>query len=148
MLSKYRVLDITQFVAGPTSSRVMAELGADVIKVELSPTGDHARRSGLQAKNKHMKQSTQSTYLAQHNHSKRSIAINLKSEKGQSIIKQLVEQSDWLIENFAPGVIGRMGSSYDEVKAVNTEIIICSVSFAGQQGPLSKEPGCDYMAAA
>ena len=50
MLSKYRVLDITQFVAGPTSSRIMAELGADVIKVELFPTGDHARRSGLQAK--------------------------------------------------------------------------------------------------
>ena len=117
MLSKYRVLDITQFVAGPTSSRIMAELGADVIKVELFPTGDHARRSGLQAKNKNISQCTQSTYFAQHNHSKRSIALNLKSEKGQSIIKQLVEQSDVLIENFAPGVIGRMGLSYDEVKS-------------------------------
>ena len=148
MLSKYRVLDITQFVAGPTSSRIMAELGADVIKVELFPTGDHARRSGLQAKNKNIKQCTQSTYFAQHNHSKRSIALNLKSEKGQSIIKQLVEQSDVLIENFAPGVIGRMGLSYDEVKSVNPEIIMCSISFAGQRGPLSKEPGFDYMAAA
>ena len=69
--------------------------------------------------------------------SKRSIALNLKSERA-SIIKQLVEQSDVLIENFAPGVIGRMGLSYDEVKAVNPEIIMCSISFAGQRGPLSE----------
>ena len=75
MLSKYRVLYITQFVVGPTSSRIMAELGADVIKIELFPTGDHARRSGLPAKNKNIKQCTQSTYFAQHNNSKRSLDL-------------------------------------------------------------------------
>lgn len=103
----------------------MAELGADVIKVELFHTGDHARQSGLQAKNKNIKRCTESTYFAQHNHSKRSIAINLKSEKGQSSIKQLVGQSDVLLKTLHRGVIGQMGLSYDEVKAVNPEIIMC-----------------------
>ena len=124
-LQGVRVADFSAIFSGPIAGAMLADQGADVIKVELFPTGDHARRSGLQAKNKNIKQCTQSTYFAQHNHSKRSIAINLKSEKGQSIIKQLVGQSDVLIENFAPGVIGRMGLSYDEVKAVNPEIIMC-----------------------
>ena len=85
MLCGYRVLDITQFVAGPTCSRLMAELGADVIKVELTPIGDHARRSGLKSRKKGYANSTQSTYFAQHNHSKRSLAINLKSNEGQAL---------------------------------------------------------------
>ena len=148
MLCGYRVLDITQFVAGPTCSRLMAELGADVIKVELTPIGDHARRSGLRSRKKEYANCTQSTYFAQHNHSKRSLAINLKSNKGQALIKKLIERSDVLVENFAPGVIGRMGLSYDEVKKINPEIIMCSISFAGQEGPLANEPGFDYMAAA
>jgi len=148
MLCGYRVLDITQFVAGPTCSRLMAELGADVIKIELTPTGDHARRSGLRSRKKEFEHCTQSTYFAQHNHSKRSLAINLKSQEGQSLIKKLISKSDVLIENFAPGVIGRMGLAYDAVKKINPEIVMCSISFAGQNGPLANEPGFDYMAAA
>ena len=89
MLTGYRILDITQFVAGPTCSRLMAEMGADVIKVELAPNGDHARRSGLKPRQQEHKNSSQSTYFGQHNHSKRSIAINLKTEKGLSLLKKL-----------------------------------------------------------
>ena len=146
MLCGYRVLDITQFVAGPTCSRLMAELGADVIKVELTPIGDHARRSGLKSRKKGYANSTQSTYFAQHNHSKRSLAINLKSNEGQALIKKLIKRSDVLVENFAPGVIGRLGLAYDEVVKINPRIVMCSISFAGQEGPLANEPGFDYMA--
>ena len=148
MLTGYRILDITQFVAGPTCSRIMAEMGADVIKVELAPDGDHARRSGLKPQQQELKDSSQSTYFGQHNHSKRSIAINLKTEKGLLLLKKLIEKSDVMIENFAPGVIGRMGLSYDAVKEVNPSIVMCSISFAGQEGPLAGEPGFDYMASA
>ena len=148
MLTGYRILDITQFVAGPTCSRLMAEMGADVIKVELAPNGDHARRSGLKPRQQEHKNSSQSTYFGQHNHSKRSIAINLKTEKGLLLLKKLIGKSDVMIENFAPGVIGRMGLSYDAVKEVNPSIVMCSISFAGQEGPLAGEPGFDYMASA
>ena len=148
MLTGYRILDITQFVAGPTCSRLMAEMGADVIKVELAPSGDHARRSGLKPRQPEYKNSSQSTYFGQHNHSKRSIAINLKTEKGLLLLKKLIGKSDVMIENFAPGVIGRMGLSYDAVKEVNPSIVMCSISFAGQEGPLAGEPGFDYMASA
>ena len=148
MLSGYRILDITQFVAGPTCSRLMAEMGADVIKVELAPTGDHARRSGLKPRQQEHKNSSQSTYFGQHNHSKRSIALNLKTEKGLILLKKLISKSDVMVENFAPGVIGRMGLSYNAVKEVNPSIVMCSISFAGQEGPLAGEPGFDYMASA
>ena len=148
MLTGYRILDITQFVAGPTCSRLMAEMGADVIKVELAPNGDHARRSGLKPRQQEHKNSSQSTYFGQHNHSKRSIAINLKTEKGLLLLKKIIGKSDVMVENFAPGVIGRMGLSYDAVKEVNPSIVMCSISFAGQEGPLAGEPGFDYMASA
>ena len=148
MLTGYRILDITQFVAGPTCSRLMAEMGADVIKVELAPSGDHARRSGLKPRQQEHENSSQSTYFGQHNHSKRSIAINLKTEKGLLLLKKLIGKSDVMVENFAPGVIGRMGLSYDVVKEVNPSIVMCSISFAGQEGPLAGEPGFDYMASA
>ena len=148
MLTGYRILDITQFVAGPTCSRLMAEMGADVIKVELAPNGDHARRSGLKPRQQEHENSSQSTYFGQHNHSKRSIAINLKTEKGLLLLKKLIGKSDVMVENFAPGVIGRMGLSYDVVKEVNPSIVMCSISFAGQEGPLAGEPGFDYMASA
>ena len=82
LLEGVRVIELSHVMAAPTCGLMLSDMGADVIKVELFPTGDHARRSGLQARNKNIKQCTQSTYFAQHNHSKRSIAINLKSEKG------------------------------------------------------------------
>ena len=90
MLCGYRVLDFTQFVAGPTCSRIMAELGAEVIKLELAPNGDHARSSGLQARGRDHEQCTQSTYFAQHNHSKKSIAIDLKNQKGKQLVQKIL----------------------------------------------------------
>ncbi len=148
MLTGYRVLDITQFVAGPTCTRIMAELGAEVIKVELAPGGDHGRRSGLRARGEAHADCTQSTYFAQHNHSKQSLAVDLKTPRGQELIKRMLPKIDVLVENFAPGAIARMGLSYKTLKEINPRLIMCAISMAGQSGPLSGQPGFDYMASA
>ena len=148
MLTDYRVIDLTQFVAGPTATKIMAELGADVIKVEMSPAGDHGRRSGLRSRRPGHERSTQSTYFAQHNLGKRSLALDLKDPRGQSIVCDLVRQADVLVENFAPGVLERMGLGYPALRTVNPRLVMCSISMAGQTGPLADKPGFDYMGAA
>jgi CoA:oxalate CoA-transferase len=146
MLTGYRVLDITQFVAGPTCTRILAELGADVIKLELAPHGDRSRIQGI--KPREPKGSSQSTYFFQHNHSKRSLALQWKHPRSTEIIKAIVAKSDVLVENFAPGVMARAGLGYEELRSVNPRLVMCSISVAGQSGPLSLQPGYDYIAAA
>jgi len=148
MLTGYRVLDLTQFVAGPTCTRLMAEMGAEVIKIELAPYGDHGRRSGLRARGEGLEDCSQSTYFAQHNHSKMSLGLDLKNPRGQELVKRMIPGVDVLVENFAPGAVGRMGLDYETLKEINPRLIMCSISMAGQSGPLSQQPGFDYMAAA
>ncbi|KZD03460.1 CaiB/BaiF CoA transferase family protein [Oceanibaculum pacificum] len=148
MLTGYRILDITQFVAGPTCTRIMAELGADVIKVELAPFGDRGRMSGLKPIDPAHRKSSASTYFFQHNHSKRSLALDIKHPRGKQLLLDLVKQADVLVENFAPGVMARMGLGWDDLKPINPRLVMCSISMAGQTGPLSQQPGFDYMGAA
>jgi crotonobetainyl-CoA:carnitine CoA-transferase CaiB-like acyl-CoA transferase len=148
MLNGYRVLDITQFVAGPTCTRIMAELGAEVIKVEMAPGGDHGRKSGLKARRPEDRDCSQSTYFFQHNHSKKSLALDLKHPRGQAIVRALVEQADVVVENFAPGVMTRLGLGYEDLRKLNPGLVMCSISMAGQSGPLADQPGFDYMGAA
>jgi CoA:oxalate CoA-transferase len=148
MLTGYRVLDITQFVAGPTCTRILAELGAEVIKVELAPHGDRGRAAGDKPRDARFKSSSQSTYNIQHNHSKKSLAIDIKQARGRELIGALVPKVDVLVENFAPGVMARAGLGYDELKAIHPGLVMCSISLAGQTGPLSRKPGFDYMGAA
>jgi CoA:oxalate CoA-transferase len=146
MLTGYRVIDITQFVAGPTCTRILAEMGADVIKVELAPHGDRSRIQGI--KPREPKGSSQSTYYFQHNQSKRSLALQWKHPRTSEILKTLISKADVLVENFAPGVMARAGLAYDQVRKINPRLIMCSISVAGQTGPLSGLPGYDYIAAA
>src|SRR5258705_2793443 len=148
MLTGYRVLDITQFVAGPTCTRIMAELGAEVIKLELAPSGDRGRASGDKPRDPRFRNSSQSTYFFQHNHSKKSLALDIRHPRGRDLVRSLIPKIDVLVENFAPGAIARMGLGYDELKAINPRLIMCSISLAGQSGPLSQKPGFDYMGAA
>ena len=146
MLTGYRVLDITQFVAGPTCTRILAELGADVIKLELAPHGDRTRVQGI--KPRAPKGSSQSTYFFQHNHSKRSLALQWKHPRSTELIKAIVAKTDVLVENFAPGVMARAGLDYPILSKINPRLVMCSISVAGQSGPLSGQPGYDYIAAA
>jgi CoA:oxalate CoA-transferase len=146
MLSGYRVLDFTQFVAGPTCTRILAELGADVIKVELAPFGDRARAQGIKPRDN--RQSSQSTYYFQHNHSKRSLALDLKHPRGRQLLRAMAAKVDVVAENFAPGVMARNGLGYDDLKTINPALVMCSISLAGQSGPLAGKPGYDYIGSA
>src|SRR5260370_22251916 len=141
MLDGYRVLDFTQVLAGPTTARYLAELGADVIKVEIAPNGDISRgvpylRDG------------RSGYYVQQNRGKKSLCLNLKSPAAAAIIRELIPKMDVVVENFAPGVIGRLGFAYDAVKALNPNIVMCSISTFGQTGPLATRPGYDFIGSA
>src|SRR5579863_360061 len=145
MLEGYRVLDFTQFVAGPTCTRILAEMGAEVIKLELAPAGDRVRGGGLKPLKPEFKDSSTSTYYLQHNHSKLSFAIDLKQPGARELVMSMVPKVDVIVENFAPGVIKRLGFAYEDVKKVNPKIIMCSISMAGQTGPLAYKAGYDYI---
>jgi CoA:oxalate CoA-transferase len=148
MLTGYRVLDITQFVAGPTCTRIMGELGAEVIKLELAPSGDRGRASGDKPRDGKFKVSSQSTYFFQHNHSKKSLAVDIKHARGRELIRAIIPKIDVVVENFTPGVMARAGLGYEQLSAIHPQLIMCSISLAGQTGPLSQKPGFDYVGAA
>ncbi|MDP6833475.1 MAG: CoA transferase, partial [Alphaproteobacteria bacterium] len=135
------VIDFSQVIAGPACTRLMAELGAEVIKVELAPAGDPARLLP-------MVRDGHSAYFAQHNQGKRGICVDLRQPAGLEILKSLIAKADVLVENFSPGAISRLGLGWDVVAALNPDLIMCSISAFGQDGPLRALPGYDYIAQA
>jgi crotonobetainyl-CoA:carnitine CoA-transferase CaiB-like acyl-CoA transferase len=137
LLDGYKVLDFTQFVAGPTITKIMVEMGAEVIKIELAPAGDLCR-------NFPFIKDSRSAYYVQQNRGKMSLCLDIKSAAGNAIVRDLIPQVDVVVQNYAPGVIGRMGFGYEEVRRLNPKIIMCSVSAFGQTGPLATEPGYDF----
>jgi len=141
VLDGYKVLDFTHIVAGPTCTLMLAEMGAEVIKVEFAPHGDAARQGPYLVNNR-------SGYFVQHNRGKKGLCIDLKHPEGSEIIRGLIPQVDVLVENYAPGVMGRLGFDYAAVSALNPAIVMCSISAFGQRGPLANEPGFDYLGAA
>ncbi len=141
VLDGYKVLDFTQIIAGPTCTLMMAEMGAEVIKVELAPAGDATRLAPLVVKGR-------SGYFVQHNRGKKDLCLNAKTPEGLAILKGLVQKVDVLVENYAPGVIGRLGLGYDVVSQLNPRLVMCSISAFGQSGPLAHEPGFDWVGAA
>jgi CoA:oxalate CoA-transferase len=145
MLTGYRVLDIAQVVAGPTCTRILAELGAEVIKIELAPHGDRTRAGGIRPRQSPFERSSQSTYFFQHNHSKKSVALDFKRCESIELIKSMVRNVDVLVENFAPGVMARAGLDYETLKAINPQLVMCSISLAGQSGPLKTKSGYDCI---
>ena len=141
VLSDLRVLDFTRALAGPSCTRMMAEMGADVIKVESAPNGDMVRGISIF-------QNGRSLYLIQQNLGKKSLCVNIRDPRAMEILKELIAQMDVVVENFKPGVITQMGLGYEELKKIKPDIILCSISALGQDGPLSSKPGYDYIAQA
>ncbi len=141
VLDGYRVLDFTQVLAGATCTRLLAEMAAEVIKIELAPNGDFSR--GFPAF-----RDRRSAYYIQQNRGKKSVCVDAKKPAGLEILRALVPKVDVLVENFAPGVIGRMGLGWDDVRQLNPKIVMCSISAFGQTGPLSAQPGFDFIAQA
>ena len=136
-LDGLKVVDFTRFVAGPFCSMQLADHGADVIKIE-SPIdrGDQLRSWGPF-------DGDQSTYFNTLNKNKKSIALNLKSEQGIAIAKQLIQQADVLVENFRPGLMAKMGLSWETVHALNPALVFCSITAYGQTGPFHTKAGFD-----
>ncbi|MEM7408105.1 MAG: CoA transferase [Pseudomonadota bacterium] len=124
-LAGLRILDLTQFEAGPSCTEALAWLGADVVKVENPKTGDPGRGIGRTGSD------VDAQYFLQYNSSKRSIALNLKDPDGLATLKRLAAEADVMIENFAPGAIERLGLGYDAIKAINPAIIYCQVKGFG-----------------
>jgi crotonobetainyl-CoA:carnitine CoA-transferase CaiB-like acyl-CoA transferase len=138
-LEGFRVLDLSRFLSGPYTTMVLAELGADVVKIERFPEGDDSRRLSP-------KVNGESYPFGMPNRSKRSLAIDLKSPTGKDLFLRLAAESDLVIENFRPGVVRRLGIDYDSVRAVRRDILYCSISGFGQTGPYRDRPGFDIMA--
>jgi crotonobetainyl-CoA:carnitine CoA-transferase CaiB-like acyl-CoA transferase len=131
-LKDIKVLDLTAAVAGTSATMVLADLGADVIKVE-PPKGEHYRYSADGA------------LLLTHNRNKRDLALDLKTAEGQEIAYKLASRADVLVENFIPGTAEKFGLGFEKVSTLKPDIIYCSVSGFGQEGPYSKRPAYDPL---
>lgn len=140
-LSGIRVLDLGNVLSAPLGAAILADLGAEVIKVERPGGGDSARF------NNPIKNGV-STYFANFNRSKKGVTIDMKSESGKEILRRLIKKSDVIIENFRPGVMDRLGFGYEAVSKINPGIIFASVSGFGQNGPYSQRAGYDPVAQA
>lgn len=138
-LSGVKVLDFTQFIAGPVVTRLMAELGAEVIKVELAPGGDNGRKLPTFKEGR-------SAYFVQHNIGKKSLCLDIAKPQAKELLLQLVDTADVVVENFSPGIIDRFGLGWDVVHQRNPWAIMCSISAFGQNGPLSRLRGFDFIA--
>jgi len=138
-----KVLDVSQVMAGPYSCMLLADMGADVIKVEPPGNGDQTRGAmGFKMKG------PDSMGFLNMNRNKRSIAINLKSEAGKAILFKLVKEADILVENYRPGVMKRLGVGYEVMSKINPALVYVSISGFGQSGPWAMRPGFDLMAQA
>ncbi len=142
ILSGVRVLDLTNVLAGPFATVHLALLGAEVIKIENPVGGDLARKLGASPKLNAQLMGT--SFLAQ-NANKKSVTLNLKPEEGKEIFRKLVKTADVVVENFRPGVMSRLGFSYENLSKINPRLIYCAISGFGQTGPDAFKPAYDQI---
>jgi CoA:oxalate CoA-transferase len=142
LLAGTRVLDLTNVLAGPFCCYQLAQLGAEVIKVEAPGAGDLARQLGADPELN--RRGMGASFLAQ-NAGKRSLALNLKSPKGREAFMRLVATADVVVENFRPGVMERLGLGYAALKAARRDLVYCAISGFGQDGPLRLNPAYDQI---
>jgi crotonobetainyl-CoA:carnitine CoA-transferase CaiB-like acyl-CoA transferase len=140
-LAGVRILDLTQFEAGPSCTEALAWLGAEVVKVENPKSGDPGRALGG-------KPGVDDPYFLLFNANKKSVTVNLKDPKGLQLVKDLAKKADVMVENFAPGAIERLGLGYDAIKAINPSIIFCQVKGFGEGSPYEKNLAFDMIAQA
>ncbi len=145
-LGHIKVLDLSRVLAGPWCTQMLADLGADVIKVERPGMGDDTRQWGPPfLKDEHGNDSAQATYFTACNRNKRSITIDMAQTEGQKLIRQMACQSDILVENFKVGGLQQYGLDYASLKDLNPRLIYCSVTGFGQDGPYAERAGYDLM---
>jgi crotonobetainyl-CoA:carnitine CoA-transferase CaiB-like acyl-CoA transferase len=137
-LSGVRVLDLGHFIAGPYAATILADLGADVIKIEDPDRMDDARSTGPHF------QEGESVYYLSLNWGKRSLAVRMSSERGHALMLDLVRSADVILDNYKPGVMAKLGLDHERLAAVNPRVITCSLTGFGETGSLSGRPGYDY----
>jgi crotonobetainyl-CoA:carnitine CoA-transferase CaiB-like acyl-CoA transferase len=142
-LAGVKVLDLTQFEAGPTSTEALAWLGAEVVKVENPKGGEPGRTAFVGPEG-----SSDSYYFFEFNANKKSVTVNLKSERGLALVKEMARRADVMIENMAPGTIERIGLGYDVVRAINPRIIYCQIKGFGEGSPYERNLAFDMIAQA
>ncbi|WWD01314.1 hypothetical protein V866_008257 [Kwoniella sp. B9012] len=151
-LAGIKVVDLTRVLAGPLATMMLSDLGADVVKIETPKHGDDTR-SWLPPSASFPQEGTyprpdlppESAYFLQANRNKRSLTLNLKSEKGKEVIRRLVKDADVLVENYVPGKLDKFGLAYEQVKSLNPKLVYCSITGYGSTGPYAKFPGYDVV---
>ena len=133
------VVDLSRILSGPYCTMMMADMGAEVIKVEIPGKGDDTREFGPPFVN------GESTFFMSINRNKKSLTLNLADKEGKEILRRLIEKGDVVIENFRYGVMNRLGFSYDNIKKINPRAVFCSISGFGHSGPYRERPGYDVM---
>ncbi len=145
-LSHIRVLDLSRVLAGPWAGQNLADLGAEVIKVERPGSGDDSRAFGPPwVKDRDGRDTRDSAYYTSANRGKKSITIDISRPEGQKLVRGLARISDVLIENYKFGDLARYGLAYDDLKKINPRLVYCSVTGFGQTGPYRERPGYDFM---
>ncbi|WP_218510017.1 CaiB/BaiF CoA-transferase family protein [Variovorax sp. dw_308] len=145
-LDGIKVLDLSRVLAGPWCTQILADLGADVVKIERPGTGDDTRTWGPPfLKDAQGHDTHQSTYFTSCNRNKRSVTIDMATPEGQVLLKQMAAQSDIVVENFKTGGLKAYGLDYDSLKALNPRLIYCSVTGFGHDGPHATRAGYDLM---
>ena len=140
-LTGIRVLDLTRIISGPYCTSILADMGAEVIKIEAPGEGDPIRRQGV------IKDGL-SWYFANYNRNKRSVTLDLYSAEGKDILRQLIPRCDVVIENYRPGIMDKMGFGDEALKALRPDIIHCSINGFGASGPYRDRPAFDFIAQA
>lgn len=145
-LSHLRVLDLSRVLAGPWSGQILADLGAEVIKVERPGTGDDTRAWGPPfLKDTRGDNTSEAAYYLSANRNKRSVTIDFTQPEGQRLVRELAAKSDIVIENFKVGGLASYGLDYESLRQINPQLIYCSITGFGQTGPYAKRAGYDFM---
>lgn len=145
-LDGIKVLDLSRVLAGPWCTQILADLGAEVVKVERPGAGDDTRHWGPPfLKDAEGRDTTQASYFTSCNRNKRSVTIDMATPEGQQLIRQMAQQADVLVENFKVGGLARYGLDYASLREVNPRLIYCSVTGFGQDGPYAERAGYDLM---
>ena len=144
-LEDINILDLTRVLAGPTSTQILGDLGANIIKIERPLSGDDSRNLGPPYLDKNLKKPMESSYFLSVNRNKNSVELDFTKKEGQELAKKLIKKCDVLGENFRAGNLKQYGLDYKSIKKINPEIIYCSITGFGQNGPYSKRGGYDYL---
>jgi formyl-CoA transferase len=145
-LSHIRVLDLSRVLAGPWCSQHLADLGAEVIKIERPGIGDETRAWGPPyLKDQNGNDTTEAGYYLSCNRGKKSLTLDISTKEGQDIVRKLAAKSDVVLENYKVGQLKKYGLGYDDLKAISPKIVYCSITGFGQTGPWSHRPGYDFI---